>query len=353
MSRPIRLFEVGWRRNEWGPLLEASKRIELRRVELSPRIAGSAFPLLFARALRSAVRFRPDLVLVESIGPEGLLGPILRRVLGVPYALRLRGDPWEELRDRGAEIPWRDRLVKGSVATIGGRLARQADAILPISMRGARRVEEEIGRGAVCRPVPNPALRLDRPPVDLSAGPTPPLLSVTNFHFRAKIRPLVEAIRQLAPLLAERRIEWTILGKGWFLDSCREEVRAISPQVRLVGWADAEAQYARGALLLHFSALDGLPNVLLEGAAAGLPVVVNRGSPFDEFVLDGVNALAVDLGRPGELPAAVGRLLDDPPFRQRLGRSARCWAESRLSRDRVGREVEEALEACVEGARPG
>ena len=63
---------------------------------------------------------------------------------------------------------------------------------------------------------------------------------------------------------------------------------------------------------------DGIPNVLVEAMAAGLPVVTTRVSGIPELVEDGVNGLLVDPDDPDALAEALLRVHRDPDRRARL-----------------------------------
>ena len=69
--------------------------------------------------------------------------------------------------------------------------------------------------------------------------------------------------------------------------------------------------------------------VLLEAAASGLPAVVTAGTGVDENVARDVTALVVPPGDAGGFVAALERLLDDEPLRQKMGLAARDRALQR------------------------
>lgn len=68
---------------------------------------------------------------------------------------------------------------------------------------------------------------------------------------------------------------------------------------------------------------DGLPNVILEAMAAGLPVVASRLGGIPEAVTDGETGLLVEPGDEEALAEGLGRLLDDPALREKLGEAGR------------------------------
>jgi glycosyltransferase involved in cell wall biosynthesis len=63
---------------------------------------------------------------------------------------------------------------------------------------------------------------------------------------------------------------------------------------------------------------DGIPNVLVESMAMGVPVVATRVSAIPELVEDGETGLLVEPGRPRELAGAMARILTDTKLRQKI-----------------------------------
>ena len=76
---------------------------------------------------------------------------------------------------------------------------------------------------------------------------------------------------------------------------------------------------------------DGLPNVLMEAAHQGLPIVSTRAAAIGEFIEDGVNGLLVNPAAPGELAVALERLARDPALRRRLADAAAHTVRTRFS----------------------
>jgi glycosyltransferase involved in cell wall biosynthesis len=62
---------------------------------------------------------------------------------------------------------------------------------------------------------------------------------------------------------------------------------------------------------------------LIEAMACAAPVVGNHSGPLDDVLLDGHNGLLINFNDPGQLSAALARLLADPALQQRLGAAAR------------------------------
>ena len=90
------------------------------------------------------------------------------------------------------------------------------------------------------------------------------------------------------------------------------------------------------------SAYEGLPHVVLEAMALGLPVVATAAGGTPEVVRDGETGVLVP-GRYATLGASLSALARDPALRRRLGRAARQWVGERLSAENMIRLTEETL----------
>jgi len=94
--------------------------------------------------------------------------------------------------------------------------------------------------------------------------------------------------------------------------------------VRLYGVADVFALFCQPA---SDDDRDGIPNVMIEAMATGLPVVSTRFSGIPELVIDGETGLLADVDDEEGHAAALRRALTDQALRTRLGRAARQKVE--------------------------
>lgn len=72
---------------------------------------------------------------------------------------------------------------------------------------------------------------------------------------------------------------------------------------------------------------DGIPNVLIEAMACGVPVVSSAISGIPELITDGVEGFLVAAGDPAALASALKRLLTDPELAKRMGEAGRRRVE--------------------------
>jgi glycosyltransferase involved in cell wall biosynthesis len=104
----------------------------------------------------------------------------------------------------------------------------------------------------------------------------------------------------------------------------------VAGAVRFVGQVPHERMplYLRAAeVFVLYSGYEGLPHVVLEAMAAGIPVVVSHKGGLPEVVEDGVTGLLVKWGDETALTEAVRRVLGDAALARRLGEAGRARVE--------------------------
>lgn len=94
--------------------------------------------------------------------------------------------------------------------------------------------------------------------------------------------------------------------------------------------------YAASSIVCLPSAYgEGVPKVLIEGAASQRALVTSDIAGCREIVKDGVNGLLVPVGNPGALAAALRSLLSQPGLRQQMGHRGREIAEVDFSVEKI------------------
>ncbi|HEY0781265.1 MAG TPA: glycosyltransferase [Thermoanaerobaculia bacterium] len=93
--------------------------------------------------------------------------------------------------------------------------------------------------------------------------------------------------------------------------------------------------------------VDGLPNVILEAMASGLPVVATDVSGIPLAVGDGATGLLVEEGERAPLAAAILSLLDAPERARRMGSAGRRKVLAELTWDAVAAQYHMAYEGAL------
>jgi glycosyltransferase involved in cell wall biosynthesis len=97
---------------------------------------------------------------------------------------------------------------------------------------------------------------------------------------------------------------------------------------------------------------DGLPNVILEAASQGLPILSTHFAAVPEFIEDERQGLLVAPEDPRAFGLALARLIRDPALRSRLGRAAREKFATAFSFTDGIAAIAAKLEASVREAGP-
>ena len=139
-------------------------------------------------------------------------------------------------------------------------------------------------------------------------------------------------------------VQYTIVGDG----ALRDELEALSrrlgvdDRVEFAGWKDRDEvveALSEHHLLMTPSVvaedgdMEGIPVVLMEGMATGIPVVSTRHSGIPELVEDGESGLLADERDVDELAEHLRTLLQDPSLWERMGRRGRQIVEEEFSVD--------------------
>ena len=160
----------------------------------------------------------------------------------------------------------------------------------------------------------------------------PLLLAVGQLKEKTGLRFLLEACR----ILTDRGLEFDceIVGEGAERAALQARIHELSlhHRVFLLGGLphDEVTEKYRQSTIFVLPCVtgadgdrDGIPNVILEAMAMGLPVVSTRHSGIPEAVEDGGSGLLVAPGDPMALADALQRLIEDEGLRQRFGRCGR------------------------------
>jgi colanic acid/amylovoran biosynthesis glycosyltransferase len=137
---------------------------------------------------------------------------------------------------------------------------------------------------------------------------------------------LLEAVARL--LEEGRDVRVKLAGEGELRphleDLCQEA--GIADRVTFLGPVSQERirdLYAEATIFCLPSFAEGVPVVLMEAMAMGLPVVTTRIAGIPELVEDGAGGIVVAPGRADELAGRIAALLDDSGKRLELGAGGR------------------------------
>lgn len=165
-------------------------------------------------------------------------------------------------------------------------------------------------------------------------------------------------VQKGGPLLLDafRRVRARVPNARLVVIGCRPAELAGEPGVEVLGRLDRshpgeEARmldaYATASCFSIVPSVDAFPNVLLEAAAFGLPVVSTDEGSRAEAVVDGVTGTLVPPGDPEALAAALVDLLTNPDRAQRLGAAGARRVRERFNWPAVARTIAEHMDIVL------
>ena len=291
------------------------------------RLAAPAMLAALAGPVRRIHRRWPvDVLHAHMVWPDGWVAARLGAALGVPtVATAHRADVLD--LPAGATAGGPPSPARSARSTRWSRSAgpsagpRRPWATAPTGASGAER------RGPGDLRPRDPAVARAR--LGLPGG-EPIVTYVGRLSRRKGVDTLVEAMGILgrrptgAPLLA-------MVGEGALREElvARARVLGVEDRIRFVGKAPHDEVpwwMAAGDVFVLASLSEGLPTVVCEAMAAGRPVVATAVDGTPEIVDHGHTGLLVPPGDPPALAEALGRLVDTPELRERMGALAHARA---------------------------
>jgi glycosyltransferase involved in cell wall biosynthesis len=133
----------------------------------------------------------------------------------------------------------------------------------------------------------------------------------------------------------------------------QEQALGLSGSVEWLGFrTDVPALIRDLDILVHASTVgEPFGQVVVEGMAAGKPVVATHGGGIPEIVEDGVSGVLVPMNDAPAMAAAISGLLREPARACALGIAGRERVRSHFTIERTARQVEQVYDAMLCGKR--
>lgn len=307
-------------------------------IEMASFLVG-AF-LVLPRIMRAS---KAQGIIVFFSFPSGPLAWWAHRLWKVPYVVSLRGGDVP-----GAE-PGLARMHR-LLAPLRRRILREAQQVVANS-DGLKQMSE------MADPIP---VRVISNGVDANYfSPRKRTVSEVSapFHFLfvgrlQEQKNLHFTLNQIAVLRqrANRQFIFDIVGDGPLRASLEAQASraGLADVVRWHGWLDKQAlrsQYSRAECLLNLSLYEGMPNVVLEAMACGLPAIVSRVAGNEALVKDGINGFVCNLDDPECVQLALSSMLENGKLSVCFGENARHSAVGTYSWKQVAGDYAKIFES--------
>jgi len=298
-------------------------------------------------ALWLARRMRPDVTVTFFGIPSGPVGLALKLMYGIPYLVSLRGGDVPGFQPY--DLAFYHRLLGG---TIKGLWRRSAGVVA--NSDGLKALVQKSAPDQPVLVIPNGVdVSRFRPVETPSEDRAVRVGFVGRLVHQKGVDVLLKAVALLDPALP---FVVDIVGDG----AERQELESlgaslgVAHRVRFLGWKSSEELpelYRCMDVLALPSRDEGMPNVVLEAMATGLPVVATKVAGTEELVHDGETGLIVPPEDHQALAEALRRAVTDRETRTSMGAAGRTLVEARYTWRRVAEEYLALAESCV--ARDG
>ena len=274
-----------------------------------------------AAALGSVRAWKPDAVITFFGIPSGPVGLLLKLISGRPYIVSLRGG------DVPGFQPYDLALFHKLLGPLIRLIWKQAHAVVANSaglQALARRFAPDLPIAVIPNGVDAQKFHPAAEPKAIGATPVR-MLFVGRVVYQKGLDILFKALATLPP---ELNYALEIIGDGDQRPALTAEAErlGIASRIQFSGWCDRSviAERYRAADLFVFPSRDeGMPNVVLEAMASGLPVVATAIAGSEELVRNGVNGYLVPTDDAPALASALAGLIGQPEMRRAMGRASR------------------------------
>lgn len=301
--------------------------VRIRNWKRTPFISDFTF-LLFA--LITLVRRRKEFDIHQCMMfyPVGFLGYVVHKLTGLPYFAWIRGGDYYLMKD----VWWKRWMMRRVLADT---------LVLAQSEEIKADVSEEFEAVDCHIDILGNAVSI---PPDTANG--------SGVLYVGRLAPK-KGLRYLIDAMADIDARLTIVGDGNERERLETRARDVNADVRFVGMVDPDAvdDYYRSAGIFVLPSIEGegMPNVLLEAMAWGLPVIATPSGGIPTLIDDGTNGFLVPMRDSDTLAERIQRLLDEPDLAEQVGEQARAYVTEHHSWDALCASLEDHYERVQSG----
>lgn len=276
-----------------------------------------------SHCLRSVKDFAPHVVHVFFGIPSGPVAYFLRKIYGYPYVLFLGG---RDVPRKNPDPPYY-RLLYGLLAPAIKTVWRNASAVVACS-DGLRKLALKTAPSIEFSVIPDG--------IDLNKfafverddqNDTVRVLTIGRLIPRKGFQFLIEAIPEILQSV-NRDFELEIVGDG----PMKSQLVSLAEKSKVDHRINFAGTVAYDELVQHYNDADifvlpslaeGMPLVILEAMATGLPVIASKVQGIEDLIQPGINGHLVKPGNTKQLAEKVIKLITENQIRIQMGHESR------------------------------
>ena len=273
-------------------------------------------------SLRLVRKLRPDIVHAFFGIPSGPVAYLLKKVYDLPYVVFLGG------RDvpRPHPDPAFYRLIYGILAPAIRSIWGNANAVIACS-NGLRDLALRTENDARIHVIPDGVDLSKFRPVEKNADPEKvKILTVGRLIPRKGFDCLIRSLPKVMKI-AKRDLCVEIVGDG----PLRAELIRLAEQFQVarklifagtVPYEQLAEKYQQADVFVLPSLAEGMPLVVLEAMASGLPIIATGVQGIEELVKQGVNGYLFPPADPNSLAQYLAAVINDNAIRLKMGKES-------------------------------
>ena len=300
-----------------------------------------------AKVLRDARQQRPAVLHAHWLLPNGFIGAVASRLLGIPLVISVPGSD-AQVANANPLFRTLARFAMRQASLMTANSADLRDAVAALEPSVLQKFDLIIYGTDPAAFKPDPtgvnALRTQWATVPtlsnhpIIQSPIHPfiILCVGRMVYKKGFDTLIRALAE--PGLQAHEVIAVMIGEG----DQKAEWQALAQQLGVTDRLRWVGNVPKDQIGVYYNAcdvlvnpavrkpVDGLNVCVLDAMSCGKPVVGSTVAGNPLAIADGVTGFLTPAGDPGVLAQALGRLAADPTLRQRMGQAARQRIEAEL-----------------------
>ena len=274
-----------------------------------------------SQAFRMVRSWKPDLLHIFFGYPTGPIGWMIQKRFHLPYVLSLLGADVPGIYNQ--EVGIQHAILKPLTKIIwrnAGFVVANSQGLKEAAETNVRGCQVDVIENGIDLETFYPGNRRDR-----TSGLR--LLFVARFAVNKRLDLLLQACKEL---LNEGEADWslTVIGDGPLRQDYETFLAGderLRQRIHLLGWVKIEQlrdHYHSSDVFVLTSDYEGMPSVVLQAMACGLPIISTRVQGSEGMVVDGENGYFIPHRDVPALKGAIRKFLHHPEWLEPFGKES-------------------------------